>query len=53
MQAKKFLSEFKTKESNEWFTELRKVKKTMTSLEQQTNKRYPGVDHIKTFTLPK
>ena len=45
--ARKILSEFQTKGSEEWFTELRTVKQTMVSLEQQKKKRYPGFENIK------
>ena len=47
--ANKILSEFKSKESLEWFTELKATKLTMTSSEKDAKRKFPGFDHVVIF----
>ena len=49
--ANKILYELKSKESLEWFTELKAVKLTMASCEKDAKRKFPGFDHIPIFVF--
>ena len=49
--AKKILSEFKSKESLEWFTELRATKLTLESCDKSAKRKFPGFDYVAIFVF--